>query len=202
MKHIHLDTHRLHLRSMVSDDLDDLLKIFGDPRVMASFNEPPFTRLQMQGWLDRNLAHQERCGYGLFAVILKSEEVLIGDCGLEHMEVGEEQITELGYDFRSEYWNQGYATEAARAVRDFAFRTLELPRLVSLIRVGNQASKRVAEKTGMHFVDVIERYDIAYWQYAINREEYKQSSTHAVTIHSPKNLLISFRGHPPPECYN
>jgi len=171
MKHIHLDTQRLHLRSMVSDDLDDLLNIFGDPRVMASFNEPPFTRQQMQGWLDRNLAHQKRCGYGLFAVILKSEEVLIGDCGLEHMDLEGEQVTELGYDIRSAYWNQGYATEAARAVCDFAFRSLELPRLVSLIRVGNLASKRVSEKIGMHLVNVIERYDIAYWMYAMNREE-------------------------------
>ncbi|MFO7944810.1 MAG: GNAT family N-acetyltransferase [Anaerolineales bacterium] len=171
MKHIHLDTQRLHLRSMVSDDLDELLNIFGDPRVMASFNEPPFTRQQMQGWLDRNLAHQERWGYGLFAVILKAEEVLIGDCGLEHMDLEGEEVTELGYDICSAYWNQGYATEAARAVRDFAFQSLDLPKLVSLIRVGNQASKRVAEKTGMHFVDVIERYDIAYWKYAINRKE-------------------------------
>lgn len=166
-----LETKRLRLRPMAASDLDALLGIFGDPRVMAAFNEPPYSREQMKRWLESKLAHQDRYGYGLFAVILTPEGVLIGDCGLEHMEVGEEQITELGYDIRSAYWNQGYATEAARAMRDFAFRTLELPRLVSLIRVGNQASKRVAEKTGMHLVDVIERYDIAYWKYAINREE-------------------------------
>ncbi len=171
MEEIQLETQRLCLRLMAPEDLEDLLKIFGDPLVMDAFNEPPFNRRQMQSWLDRNLAHQERYGYGLFSVILKSEGVLIGDCGLEHMEINGEEITELGYDMRSDYWNQGYATEAALAVRDFAFDELGLPRLVSLIRVGNEASKQVSEKIGMHCVEEIERFGIRYWKYAIDRKE-------------------------------
>jgi ribosomal-protein-alanine N-acetyltransferase len=74
------------------------------------------------------------------------------------------------YDFRSDHWNQGYATEAATAVRDYAFQTLRLPQLISLIRVGNEASKRVAEKVGMRCVEEIVRYDHRYWKYSINRE--------------------------------
>lgn len=173
MGEIQLETQRLRLRLMAPGDLEDLLKIFEDPLVMDAFNESPFNRQQMQSWLDRNLAHQERYGYGLFSVILKSERVLIGDCGLEHMEINGEEITELGYDMRSDYWNQGYATEAALAVRDFAFDELGLPRLVSLIRVGNEASKRVSEKIGMRCVEEIERYGIRYWKFAVDgKEEY------------------------------
>jgi RimJ/RimL family protein N-acetyltransferase len=74
-------TPRLHLNMMQPAGLDDLLHIFGDPKVMASFNSPPFDAEQIQRWLDRNLGHQEEYGCGLFSVILKSEEVLIGDCG-------------------------------------------------------------------------------------------------------------------------
>ena len=162
-----LETSRLHLRSMQASDLDGLLKVFGDPKVMASFDTAPFNRAQMQRWIERNLEHQREHGYGLYSVILKPGGVLIGDCGLEHMELDGEPVAELGYDFRSDYWNRGYATEAATAVRDYAREVLRLQRLISLIRVGNEASKRVAEKIGMRFVAEIKRNGIAYWEYAV-----------------------------------
>jgi ribosomal-protein-alanine N-acetyltransferase len=168
MSDIKLDTARLHLRMMELSDLDDLLVIFGDPKVMASFNTTPFNRQQMENWIQRNLAHQDAHGYGLFSVILKSKDILIGDCGLEHMEVGGEPVAELGYDFRSDFWNQGFATEAALAVRDFAFNVLSLPSLISLIRVGNTASKRVSEKVGMQLTDDITKNGTSYWKYAID----------------------------------
>ena len=57
-------------------------------------------------------------GYGLFSVILKIDGELIGDCGLEQMDVEGIQAAELGYDFRSDYWNKGFATEAAIAVNN------------------------------------------------------------------------------------
>ncbi len=144
-----LETDRLLLRAMVPEDIDPLLEVFGDPKVMESFNEPPFNREQMAGWVERNLKHQEKHGYGLFSVVLKSEGKLIGDCGLEHMELGGEQVVELGYDIASQYWNQGIATEAASAVRDHAFTELGLKEIVSFIRDHNIASRRVSEKIGM-----------------------------------------------------
>lgn len=168
MSENHLETPRLNLRMMKLSDLDDLLIIFGDPKVMASFNTNPFEREQMEGWVQRNLTHQEKHGYGLFSVILKSNDILIGDCGLEHMEVDGELATELGYDFRSEYWNQGYATEAAMAVRDYAFNELALPSLISLIRTGNQASRRVSEKIGMQLIDEMEVNGIGYWKFGMD----------------------------------
>lgn len=172
MNELQLETPRLLLRLMDSSDIDCLLKIFGDPIVMASFNTSPFSREEMEQWIRGNLAHQGTHGYGLFSVILKSNDLLIGDCGLEHMEVGGELATELGYDFRSDYWNQGYATEAALAIRDYAFNTLKLPSLISLIRIGNEASKRVSEKIGMQLSDEINKNGIQYWKYSIQNDVY------------------------------
>mgnify|MGYP001115745320 CR=1 FL=1 len=169
MKEYRLETSRLRLRRMKASDLDQLLGIFGDPKVMASFDSPPFKEQQMEAWLQRNLAHQEKYGYGLFSVILKANDQLIGDCGLEHMEVDGELATELGYDFRSDHWNQGYATEAAMAVREFAFHELGLPSLISLIRIGNQASRRVAEKIGMQLIEEIVMNGISYWKFGMDR---------------------------------
>lgn len=66
-----LETKRLLLRPMLETDLDALLLIFSDPWVMAAFDQPPFTREQMQRWLQHNLDHQDDYGYGLFSLILK-----------------------------------------------------------------------------------------------------------------------------------
>ena len=166
-----LETPRLQLRLMQADDVDALLAIFADPKVMASFGVPPFDRAQMMQWVQRNLDHQSQYGYGLFSVLLKTNGLLIGDCGLEMMDVEGVPAAELGYDFRSDYWNQGYATEAASAVRDYAFRHLHLLRLISLIRVGNLASQRVAEKIGMQLAAEITRHGHPYSHYMLEREK-------------------------------
>ncbi|HEX6035207.1 MAG TPA: GNAT family N-acetyltransferase [Anaerolineales bacterium] len=166
--HLRLETERLILRSMRESDFDALYLIFTDPNVMAAFDHDPFTREQMQRWLDRNLEHQKEFGYGLFSVILKETGELIGDCGLEQMD--DLNAAELGYDFRSDVWNQGYATEAAIAVRDYAFGELRLPQLISLIRVGNLSSKRVAEKIGMTLAEEFTRYGIQYWKYSMSNK--------------------------------
>src|ERR1041384_2326668 len=158
-----LETKRLILRPMDESDFDALLRIFTDLKVMAAFNHPPFTHEQMRRWLQRNLDHQDQYGYGLYSVMRKKTGELIGDCGLKQME--DQGAAELGYDFRSDFWNQGYATEAAIAVRDYAFHLLGLPQLISLIRVGNLSSRRVAEKVGMTLAEEFTRYDIRYWKY-------------------------------------
>ncbi len=166
-----LETDRLVLRRMKAEDVDDLVLIFSDPRVMASFGGQLFDRSQTERWVRRNLEHQDKYGYGLFSIILKADGHLIGDCGLEHMEVAGTPEVELGYDLNSEYWNQGFATEAAAAVRDFAFEQLALARLVSLIRPTNVASRRVAEKIGMVKDQEILRGEQVYWVYALSKRE-------------------------------
>ncbi|HEV2107691.1 MAG TPA: GNAT family N-acetyltransferase [Thermomicrobiales bacterium] len=166
-----IETKRLLLRPMHLNDVDDLLHIFTDPRVMSSFDGELFDHEQMERWVLSNLDHQERHGYGLFSIILKENGLLIGDSGLEHMAIDGEVQAELGYDLRSDYWGRGLATEAASAVRDYAFGTLDIPRLVSLIRMGNGASRRVAEKVGMSLEAEIERYGRPYWLYALSRAE-------------------------------
>lgn len=77
---------------------------------------------------------------------------------------------ELGYDLERSSWGHGLATEAARAVRDHAFEVLDLPRLVSLIRVGNDRSRRVAEKVGMRPVARLDLFGRPYGLFAVERE--------------------------------
>ena len=173
-----LETARLILRPMLAEDASALLAIFSDRKVMAAFGGELFDQAQMEQWVQRNLAHQARYGYGLYAVILKQSGQLIGDCGLEQMELDGGPAAELGYDFRSDYWNQGYATEAAAAVRDYAVQVLHLPRLVSLIRVGNAPSRRVAEKIGLRWLATLTRQGRAYWEYGLPAEAGTQRGSH------------------------
>ena len=164
-----VETSRLLLRPMEESDVDPLLGVFGDPLVMAAFETSPFDRSQMERWVRRNLAHQTAHGYGLYTVVLRAGGLVIGDCGLEHTLVEGIPEVELGYDIRSDHWNQGFATEAAAAVRDHAMDVLGLRRLVSLIRTGNGASCRVAEKIGMHRAEEITRYERRYLVYRLFR---------------------------------
>ncbi len=173
-----IQTERLILRPMEIIDIDAMLTIFTDPLVIASFGISPFSRTQMEQWVQCNLDHQQEFGYGLFSVILKSSGLLIGDCGLEQMNVKGETVAELGYDFRSDHWHHGYATEAAIVVRDFGFTELNLTKLVSLIRVGNHPSRRVAERVGMTLISEITRFgNIKYWEYGIKRKPYEKTGS-------------------------
>jgi ribosomal-protein-alanine N-acetyltransferase len=165
------ESERLLLRKMTEDDTDDLMLIFTDPKVMASFGGELFDRAQMEKWVQRNLAHQNRYGYGIFCVILKENDELVGACGLHHVEVDGSPEVELGYDFRSAYWNRGLATEAAMAVRDYAFGKLGMSRLISMIRTHNKASMRVAEKMGMTREKEWAWKDIKYYIYSQSRED-------------------------------
>jgi len=165
-----IQTERLTLRPMVAEDVDAMLTIFTDPAVMASFGIPPYSRQQMEEWVQRNLEHQTKYGYGLFSVILKSNGQLIGDCGLEQMEAEGNKFVELGYDFHSSYWHHGYATEAATAVRDYSFNELNLTKLSSIIRTSNEPSKRVAERVGMSLLFEFTRFgNIKYWFYGMEK---------------------------------
>ena len=74
---------------------------------------------------------------------------MIGYCGFFHQEVDGTEEIEIGYRLDPDYWSGGLATEAARAVRDHAFRDLKLQRVISLIHPENAPSRRVAEKIGM-----------------------------------------------------
>lgn len=162
---------------MRREDTEQLLGIFSDPVLMAGFGTEPFDRTRMEQWVERNLSHQARHGYGLYSVILRSGGRLIGDCGLERMELAGESIVELGYDIRRDCWGWGYATEAATAVRDEAVARLGITRLVSLIRAGNVASRRVAEKIGMRPVMEILRHGHPYAVYELRHGDTQEDRT-------------------------
>ncbi len=143
-----LETRRLMLREMTRDDLPALKAILQDEDVMYAY-EGAFSEEETRAWLDRQLARYAKYGFGLWAVILKETGGMIGQCGLTMQPYEGEEVLEVGYLLAKAYWHKGYATEAARACRDYAFERLSAPRVYSIIRDTNAASQNVALRNGM-----------------------------------------------------
>ena len=145
-----LESERLLLRRFDVLDGEPLMGVFGDPEVMR-FGDGVQTRAWVNRWIEACLAYYSTRGFGPCAVVEKQGLRLIGYCGLFFFpDVNGRAETEIGYRLNRAAWGQGYATEAAGAVRDYAFSTLGMGRLISIIDPANLASIRVAEKIGMH----------------------------------------------------
>lgn len=142
------ETERLLLRKMTQSDYHDLCKILQDNEVMYAY-EGAFNDEETQNWLDKQLVRYETDGVGLYAVILRQNGEMIGQCGLTMQDIPGRRVLEIGYLFQKEYWHNGYATEAARACREYAFKTLGTEEVFSIIRDSNIASQNVAKRCGM-----------------------------------------------------
>jgi RimJ/RimL family protein N-acetyltransferase len=164
-----LETERLILREMTADDVDDLALILSDPETMRYYPQP-LDRRGVEEWIERNLERYERYGYGKWAVILKSERKLVGDCGLVVQEVDGVEELEVGYLFNQNYWGRGLATEAARGCMEYAFDQLGRRRIISMIRPENLPSRRVAERNGLTIEKEVFWKGFQHYVYAIERE--------------------------------
>ena len=142
-----ISTPRLLLRELKSADAPALFEVLGDPETMR-FYPRPYSREEVDEWIGRQIGRYAM-GAGLLGVVLRDSGTLIGDCGLVWQEVEGVEEPEIGYHVHREHQGRGYATEAARAVRDYAFGTLGCDHVISMIRPENLASRRVAEKNGL-----------------------------------------------------
>jgi RimJ/RimL family protein N-acetyltransferase len=166
MATLHLETDRLVLRPLALDDLDELASILGDAEALT-FWGGPLDREGARHWIERHLARYEADGFGRCAVIMRAARELVGDCGLITTVVEGQPEVELGWIVRRSQWGNGIATEAAAAWRDFAFDTVGLERIVSMISAENIASRRVAEKLGMSVEREAQWGDLPHLMYSL-----------------------------------
>jgi ribosomal-protein-alanine N-acetyltransferase len=145
-----LETERLVLRRLTPDDLDGLAALYADADVMRfypSVRTREETARNLHWILEQYAAHP---GTGLWGAVSRSENRLVGRCGLIWQTVDGCDDLEVGYLLEKAVWNRGLATEAARAIRDYAFRAFShASRLISIIHPDNVPSQRVAQKSGM-----------------------------------------------------
>ena len=169
-----LETERLTLREMRQSDYSALCKILQDEEVMVAY-EGAFTDEEIQQWIDRQLKRYQEDGFGLWAVILKETNEMIGQCGLTMQDCEDKQILEIGYLLQRAYWHQGYASEVAIACKEYAFEKLNAEEVFSMIRDTNIASQNVAIRNGMTVADQFMKHyrgvDMPHLLYSVKRTE-------------------------------
>ncbi|CAM3718056.1 GNAT family N-acetyltransferase [Marinicrinis lubricantis] len=99
---------------------------------MRAAYESAFNLEEAQNWLNRHLKRYEEYGFGLWAVVLKETNEMIGQCGLTMQDWMGRGILEIGFLFQKAYWHKGYATEAAIACKEYAFSVLNANRVYSI----------------------------------------------------------------------
>ena len=152
-----------------------LLDVLQDEKAMYAY-EHAFSDQEVQQWLDRQQQRYREYGFGLWAVILKESGAMIGQCGLTMQKCHGREVLEIGYLFERAFWHCGYATEAAMACRNYAFETLGVSEVYSIIRDSNVASQNVAKRNGMTqrstFVKHYYHMDMPHLVFSITRQEY------------------------------
>lgn len=144
------ETERLSFRELVLSDEADLARVLSDPASMAHYPKP-FTDVEVRAWIKRNIDRYARDGFGLWAVIRKSDGAFLGDCGITMQNIDGEILPEVGFHVIGEYRRQGYASEAAIASIRYARERYGLGTIWSYCSSGNLASQGVMRNVGMTF---------------------------------------------------
>lgn len=156
-----------------------MFRVMSDPRVMRHY-PIVYDRARAARALENVLGSYERLGYSLLVVERKSDGAFVGQVGLLHWDdVDAREDVEVAYMLLPEYWGAGYATEAARACRDWAFVQLSVDRVVSFIVVQNAPSIAVARRNGMRPLKRLEqnRFGKPIYVYGISRSEWQAASS-------------------------
>jgi len=145
-----LSTPRLLLRGWRQDDREPFARMNADPMVRRYF-ATLLSRAESDALVDWHQDSFARHGFGFWAVELREPGTFIGFLGLctPSFDAHFTPCVEIGWRLAAPFWNQGYATEGARAALAFGFDRLQLAEIVSFTTAANAPSRRVMEKLGM-----------------------------------------------------
>lgn len=154
---LQLETNRLTFKRYVEADLDEIEQFVTNEQVMRYIGDgkvkgADYAKNLLQRMLEQYANFDD---YGLHKLIHKETGEFIGHAGLVAQIFDDAFEIELGYWIKPKYWKQGYGFEAAKALAHYADEELWLERYVSAIQVGNEGSKAIALKNGMHVEKII-----------------------------------------------
>lgn len=167
-----METERLVLREMTSDDFGALYEVLADSDIMKHY---PYTfdEKRVRNWINKNIERYRILGFGLWAVCLKDTGEMIGDCGLTMQNIDGFIMPEIGYHIAKKHQHRGYAKEAAGKCRDWAFLNTPFGAVYSYMHKDNIASSATARANGMRLVKEFTDTDGAETSvYGITREEW------------------------------
>jgi len=142
-----LVTERLVLRPPHEEDVEDLSELANNRRVAEMLGRMPHPYGEAEARSFIATSKLAGLGGAVYALTLADNGALVGCAGLTRNERG----LELGYWVGEPFWGKGYATEAAHALVDLAFRATDINALHASCRVINPASRRVIHKCGFQY---------------------------------------------------
>lgn len=143
-------TTRLRAERLLPLHLPDLLAMHEDARQMATLGGVR-DYVWTMAYLERNLAHWETHGFGLWMLRRVDGGPIIGRGLLRHLDVEGVPEIEIGYSFHPEHWGNGYATEIAVACLEVGREAFGFTSMVGLTLPTNTASRHVLEKAGLAY---------------------------------------------------
>lgn len=146
-----IQTKRLTFRVITEQDFEVVAAIMRDPGVAAIW-EQYFTDEDVRDWIARRQAGCRANGIDYLLAVEKATGEPVGQIGLLRETIAGESVWGIGYILRTRFYGQGYATEGAQAMMDYAFGVLRAPKVVCDIRPMNTASIAVAKRLGMEEV--------------------------------------------------
>lgn len=152
------ETERLTFRVLTEKDTRYWLPFFKDKLILSYFGIDASLPQQKlcENWFKKVFHRYENNLGGMNAIILKDTGELIGQCGLLIQTVQGRQRLEIGYSLLPKFRGVGYATEAAKKCKEYAFQNNLANELVSIIHTENTPSEKVALKNGMHLETIID----------------------------------------------
>lgn len=149
---VYIETPRLLLRDWKEEDFVVFSEMNSSPSVMKYFLHP-LSEEESLVLFDAVRSDFLRYGYGGYAVEQKSDGAFVGFTGFHNFsfDVDFAPGIEIAWRLKQEYWNRGYATEAAKACLDYAKENLPFTTVWAFIALPNKPSQRVMQKIGMEF---------------------------------------------------
>ncbi|UPT65552.1 MAG: GNAT family N-acetyltransferase [Sphingobacteriales bacterium JAD_PAG50586_3] len=141
------ETERLLFRELVVDDAANVFALNSNPLVMRYTGSYPMGSIDEAIGFITNYTDYQNFGYGRWACVLKGTNTFIGVFGLRYFK--EDNEVDIGGLFLPEYWNKGYAKEAAAACINFGFNLIKVDEISAKCSAENIASQKIMESLGM-----------------------------------------------------
>ena len=150
-----LETERLHIRHLKTDDAPFILELLNDPSFIQNIGDRNVrTIADAESYITKGpVSSYEKNGFGLDLVTLKETGESIGICGLIKRDTLED--IDIGYAFLPKFWKKGYAFESAHAVLEYGLKVKKLKRIVAITLEENTGSVRVLERIGLKFEKMV-----------------------------------------------
>lgn len=167
-----IETEHTRLRPFNEIDIDSLFQIANQKDIFRYFPNPaPWTREKSEKFIQSQFEHWEKYGFGWWGVEPLDHPELIGWNGLQYLPDTDE--IEVGYLLSQEFWGRGWTSEGTIASLRFGFEVVGIDSIIAIVHPDNIASRRVALKSGLFFVDRNNYFGMECFRYRIDQAAFK-----------------------------